>query len=56
MGVVERKYCLVKAGRSNGRGNGGQLAMMYNTGNHRLLRDGPQASPLVGGRCERGWW
>ena len=41
-GFVEGKYLLAKAGRGNGRWDGGQLEMAQDAGNHRLLGDGGQ--------------
>src|SRR5262245_52984139 len=39
VGFVERTYLLAKAGRGNGRWNGGQLEVTQDAGHHRLLGD-----------------
>src|SRR5262249_29224059 len=40
VGVVDHKDLLAEAGRGNGRWDGGQLKVVQDAGNHRLLGDG----------------
>ena len=43
MGFIEGKYLLAEAGRGDGRWNGGQLKVVQDAGNHRLLGEGRKA-------------